>query len=133
MAELGKLIAEKVSISELQFYRINHSSGSYSLMSDWGTGNCQLFTIGWTNYVLKDSKNKDDKNHFVKVMEALRSRAGKNLCLVDVSNDVREELNSIYEGFIVLDAPYNSSNGSSMAIMIIHLLNFRVVKRELFK
>lgn len=92
-------------------------------------GNCQIFSIAWFEYFLRDCL----KEEFIENLKYCSSLVGnRKLLLIDISNLTFAILKKcltdsgyVYEDLVVFTQPYISTNGSNMNIIQLNLTKIR--------
>jgi len=92
-------------------------------------GNCQIFSISWFEYFLRDCL----KEEFIENLKYCSSLVGnRKLLLIDISHLTFSILKKyltdsgyVYEDLVVFTQPYISTNGSNMNIMQLNLTKIR--------
>ena len=96
-------------------------------------GNCQIFSISWFEYFLRDCL----KEEFIENLKYCSSLvSGKRLLLIDISDLTLAILKKcltdseyVYEDLVVFTQPYISTNGSNMNIIQLNLT--KIINNEI--
>lgn len=78
------------------------------------SGNCQMFSIIYFNMILYFENVLD-------ILLVIKKYADKKLMIIDVNKCHCETIDKLFEGYITLKSPYESSNRSNMCIYIIQI------------
>lgn len=95
--------------------KVNGFVTSANLNTD-PSGNCQLALLGRYNCIRSYIKNIGD---YAALMTYVRQF--KRLLLLDIKVTFLQELKKWAKGDIILEAPYKSTNGSNMVLVIINV------------
>jgi len=91
--------------------------GSLYIMADFNpTSNCQLALIG-SAFRLFEFKLES----ILEVIKDFAILMNKNIIMVDVNKNIANQFVTTFRDHIMLNSPYNSTNGSNMNIILINV------------
>ena len=128
--DLKKEIREKdkIGITKIKLYPRGVYDNYFEVIRN-PFGNCQIFSISWFEYFLRDCL----KEEFIENLKYCSSLVNnKKLLLIDISNLTFSILKKyltdsgyVYEDLVVFTQPYISTNGSNMNIIQLNLTKIR--------
>ena len=126
--ELAENVWFKMGIKDISMSGITYGA---LYVHNCTTQNCQLNVLGHTEGFLApflyDDKKYEPIKEYVKLSFAhLAQQLGRQLLLMDVHVKYKSYIEQIFgKNNIILYAPYTSSNNSSMAIVIVNIMELR--------
>ena len=92
----------------------------YLRLIDDAYGNCQLSTYGYWQCISFYSTKE-----IIEIMAVLWSQCGKALFMLDIKVNYLPQIKNIFEGDIIYEMPYTSSNGNSMVTLMVRCTKLR--------